>query len=92
MLTFALAPRSETTLKDVYGESVIASRLADIRSKSDVSLLFNVDSTKISNEGVLPKLKQLPTKLFWNFPCTAEKGGQDGQNDQMDDNKIMLQR
>ena len=31
-------------------------------------------------------------RIIWNFPCTAESNGQDGQNKEMEENKMLIQK
>ena len=70
------------TIISVYGDEIISGRLAALREKG-VGVQFSVDATNFETETT-------PSKIFWNFPCTAEEKGQDGQNQQMESNKQML--
>ena len=77
------------TLNTVYGLEVVQSRMAELVSPTTVK--FSVDATKLSSYFVSSRKNKF-NKIVWNFPCTAEQKGQDGQNSQMDENKQMLQQ
>ena len=79
---------NETLLK-VYGSKI--NEVVDEIGRENVS--FSVDATNLR-----PTLtKAAPathdesfSSIVWNFPCTAEEAGQDGQNTEMERNKDLL--
>jgi hypothetical protein len=54
-------------------------------------IVEKVDATHLSE--CLPDLTSSGFhRIIWNFPCTAVAGGQDGQNDAMEDNKELIRK
>ena len=76
---------SLATLESVYGADLIAANVAAVTA---AKAHFQVDCTALAATLPTP-LPQIDT-IAWNFPCTAEANGQDGQNSEMDKNKELL--
>jgi len=61
-------------------------------SSSTTTTAFSVDATNLRE--TLPKAYQMETfdRIVWNFPCSAVAKGQDGQNQEMEENKELVRR
>lgn len=79
----------ETVLK-VYPNA--AKTIQELESLPSVMLGFQVDATALV-ETLPKKSKELQfNRIVWNFPCSAVPDGQDGQNDEMEHNKILIRQ
>jgi hypothetical protein len=89
----ATSYEKKSTLQKVYSSS-FDETLRELESLG-VTIAFEVDATRIQETltSSLPNiLKQMGFhRVIWNFPCTAISNGRDGQNQQMEDNKRLLQ-
>jgi hypothetical protein len=77
-----------STLSSCYSPSLISGYVQELGTSN---VRFQVDGTDI--EGTLGEEGGTAGRfdsVVWNFPCTAEEKGQDGQNNEMDRNKEML--
>ncbi|GMH86929.1 hypothetical protein TL16_g10695 [Triparma laevis f. inornata] len=77
------------TLLKVYG-STIPSVISTV---GDSNVSYSVDATKLRETltKASPKTEgEMYSSIIWNFPCTAEASGQDGQNTEMEQNKELL--
>jgi len=83
---------SLNTLLLVYPSDVLEETIREMQ-RLGVSIAYNVDATRLR--------ETMPSHLYnekeyhriiWNFPCTAESDGQDGQNDQMEQNKYLVRQ
>lgn len=87
----ATSYESFDTLHRVYPD---IQKTLDELEKLNVQVCFNVDATDLL--GTLPTSIQTGVSSFhrivWNFPCTAIADGQDGQNQQMQDNQILVKK
>jgi len=87
----ATSYESLETLKRVYP---LIEKTLDELEHLNVKVFFNVDATNLM--GTLPPLIQNLVPFFhriiWNFPCTAIADGQDGQNEQMKDNQMLVRK
>ena len=91
-ILIASSYESEETLVRVYpGIGDTIKELKDLGA----NVLFEVDATKI-NKNMKHIFHGNENKLFdriiWNFPCTAIGNGQDGQNQQMEENKELVRK
>ncbi len=86
----ATSYESLKTLQTVYPS--INATIAELKKYKYVQIAYEVDATNLLN--TLPNnIKQHNFhRIVWNFPCTAESNGQDGQNDQMDQNKKLVEK
>jgi Domain of unknown function (DUF2431). len=79
------------TLHRVYPD---IQKTLDELERLNVLVCFNVDATDLL--GTLPISVQNRVASFhrviWNFPCTAIANGQDGQNQQMQDNQMLVRK
>jgi len=78
-------------LQSIYPD--LEATLTELGSYVDVEITvhFNVDATKLPetlNDDALTNFH----RIAWNFPCTAESAGQDGQNNQMEENKSLVRK
>jgi 25S rRNA (uracil2634-N3)-methyltransferase len=55
-------------------------------------LYYKVDATRLKETLPLPNIKKMFHRICWNFPCTAIANGQDGQNDAMEENKVLVRQ
>lgn len=84
---------SLATLRQVYPN--LDETLAELK-QFGVVVVEKVDATRLVE--CLPQLHEdnnhLSTfhRIIWNFPCTAIAGGQDGQNDAMEENKQLVRK
>ena len=93
------------TLRNVYPDfdNTLEALLNNSHGKrsDNVIIGYNVDATRLDE--TLPKqIIQHTTKsnkgnmkfhrICWNFPCTAIGGGQDGQNDAIEENKELVRK
>lgn len=70
-------PNFDETLKELHGLGA--------------TTLYQVDATRL--EATLPSDHQSKFhRICWNFPCTAIAKGQDGQNQEMEDNKALVKQ
>jgi 25S rRNA (uracil2634-N3)-methyltransferase len=85
----ATSYESFDTLRRVYPD---IQKTLDELEDLNVIVCFNVDATDLL--GTLPVSVQKRVSSFhrmiWNFPCTAIADGQDGQNQQMQDNQMLV--
>lgn len=101
--TFLVATsyEKESTLLNVYGTS-FRQTVQELKSFG-VHLAYEVDATALAetlpqsvlndndnDEGTVLHRRTFH-RICWNFPCTAIAEGQDGQNEQMQDNKRLVQ-
>lgn len=81
----------ETLLKVYPGINDTIRELIELGAQ----VLFQVDATKLKNHlkqnGIDVKCETFD-RVIWNFPCTAIQGGQDGQNQQMEENKELVKK
>jgi hypothetical protein len=86
----ATSYESHATLLRVYPD--IEQTLHEL-TKLNVTICYQVDATNLKT---LPPSIQKRTSSFhriiWNFPCTAIQNGQDGQNQQMHDNQMLVKK
>lgn len=84
---------SLSTLKSTYPN--IQETLSLLQSLG-AQVLFQVDATCLHENKTLGDIQKRKDFFFhrviWNFPCTAEPNGQDGQNGEMDRNKEMVRQ
>jgi len=84
---------SQSTLESIYPK--INDTITELRCLG-AHVLFELDATCIQKHKILSKLlkkhKVKFHRMIWNFPCTAEPNGQDGQNQEMDKNKYMIRQ
>lgn len=87
----ATSYESLSTLKQVYPS--IEQTIAELEMFDQVKIEFNIDATKLS-QTLSPSVKDNMKfhRIVWNFPCTAETNGQDGQNKDMDANKLLVRK
>jgi len=89
----ATSYESHDTLLRVYPD--IAHTIAEL-TKLNVTVCYQVDATNLQNTLTLPPSiqKKSPSfhRIIWNFPCTAILNGQDGQNQQMHDNQMLVKK
>ena len=87
---------SFSTLESIYPN--INDTISELRSLG-AKVLFELDATRIQEHSYIQThLSSTKTetsnhlfhRIIWNFPCTAEPNGQDGQNTEMDQNKQMV--
>ena len=76
---------TKETLNEVYGEETIQKCL-NVLGKDGIE--FEVDCTKLEKGPIKDHSKF--DSVVWNFPCTAEKNGMDGQNPQREANYELL--
>lgn len=81
----ATSYESLETLLRVYPN--IQKTIDELRT-FDVRIYFEVDATNLKT--TLPIEKILFHRIVWNFPCTAIKHGQDGQNNEMAENLNLI--
>jgi len=90
----ATSYEDEGTLKRVYPD--FTDTVGSLESYGEGSMQFGykVDATKLSE--TLPdevgKQKAKFHRICWNFPCTAIGNGQDGQNNEMEQNKDLVKK
>ena len=78
---------SLSTLQQVYPK--IDDTILELKSLG-VQVCFRVDATNL-NETLPSTLRDVKFhRIVWNFPCTAIANGQDGQNQQMLENKKLV--
>ena len=93
----ATSYESYETLRKVYPQ--IQNTLDEL-NRLDVKVLYEVDATNLVTT-LRPQLRLLGgdsdmstntkfNRIIWNFPCTAIANGQDGQNQQMKDNQMLV--
>lgn len=85
----ATAYESKETLCSVYPNfEENASKLESL----GVTLKFNVDATRLAEtlEPPASANNNMFHRIIWNFPCTAIREGQDGQNNAMEQNKQLV--
>ncbi|GFH45010.1 hypothetical protein CTEN210_01484 [Chaetoceros tenuissimus] len=86
----ATSYESKETLLKVYPN--IQSTMSEL-DELNVQVCYNVDATNLTES--LPKDLEISANSFdrvvWNFPCSNEPKGQDGQNQEMDKNKRLVQ-
>lgn len=93
----ATSYESYETLRKVYPQ--IQNTLDELK-RLDVKVLYEVDATNLVTT-LRPQLRLLGgdsdmstntkfNRIIWNFPCTAIANGQDGQNQQMKDNQMLV--
>jgi len=91
----ATSYETRETLLRVYQSVGIEATLAELeQSSGGCSTAFSVDATKL-RETLPPSLSRFYQKfdrIVWNFPCSAVAKGQDGQNQEMEHNKDLVQR
>lgn len=94
----ATSYESFETLKRVYPR--IQETISELK-KLGVQVFYRVDATNL--ETTLPiestdisgrsgDKDSLFHRIIWNFPCTAIANGQDGQNQQMHDNQMLVRK
>ncbi|GMI37026.1 hypothetical protein TeGR_g3917, partial [Tetraparma gracilis] len=86
----ATSLETRETLEGVYGAEAIGGAVGEL---GEGGVGFEVDVTRLRETlgRALPDLDLAAVDtVCWNFPCTAEGGGQDGQNQQMEANKALL--
>lgn len=100
--TFLVATsyEKESTLEGVYGNT-FRQTVEELQTLG-VHLAYEVDATRLDEtlpvsllwEGYQGKdaKRRLFHRICWNFPCTAIAEGQDGQNQEMEDNKSLIRR
>ncbi len=85
----ATSYESKSTLQTVYPD--INETIAELEGFRDqVKIEYGVDATKLSETLSSDSSKMKFHRIVWNFPCTAEMNGQDGQNDAMERNKNLI--
>ena len=85
----ATSYESKSTLKRVYPN--IDDTIAELEKNKQVRIEYEVDATNLS-ETLSPESRNMKFhRIVWNFPCTAETNGQDGQNNEMERNKLLIQ-
>ncbi len=87
----ATSYESLSTLQKIYPS--IRDTISELQQYKFVQIVYEVDATNLRN--TLPnevKDKFKFHRIVWNFPCTAEKNGQDGQNNEMDQNKKLIEK
>lgn len=92
----ATSYESIDTLRKVYPD--IDSTINELKGLGAI-VCFNVDATNIQ-ESLISSSKQSKQhnisgsikfdRIIWNFPCNAIENGQDGQNKEMNFNKILI--
>ena len=93
----ATSYESYNTLVKVYGSSIVTT-INELESYDNVEVHYKVDATNLRQ--TLPGAVASSTtkddngynfhRIIWNFPCTAEPNGQDGQNQQFIDNQMLV--
>mmetsp|Transcript_28720 Transcript_28720/g.43906 ORF Transcript_28720/g.43906 Transcript_28720/m.43906 type:complete len:388 (+) Transcript_28720:109-1272(+) len=78
---------SFATLQKVYPQ---IQNTIDELEKLNCEVCYNVDATNLVDTLPLKKEKKGYNRIIWNFPCTAIANGQDGQNQQMLDNQMLV--
>jgi 25S rRNA (uracil2634-N3)-methyltransferase len=84
----ATSYESKASLINVYPG--IKKTIAELESLR-VTICYQVDATKLKE--TMPKNLKIFEfdRIVWNFPCSAVTQGQDGQNEEMDKNKTLVQ-
>lgn len=85
----ATSYESKSTLQTVYPD--INKTIAELEAFRDqVKIEYEVDATRLSEtlSSDISKIKF--HRIVWNFPCSAETNGQDGQNNAMERNKNLI--
>jgi 25S rRNA (uracil2634-N3)-methyltransferase len=84
----ATSYESKASLIQVYPG--IKQTIAELESLR-VTICYQVDATKLKE--TMPKNLKIFEfdRIVWNFPCSAVTQGQDGQNEEMDKNKTLVQ-
>jgi Domain of unknown function (DUF2431) len=85
----ATSYESKETVRKVYSSVHIEDTLAGLESLGAV-IAYGVDATNL--KGTLPTALANRTfqRIVWNFPCSAVAKGQDGQNQEMEQNKKLV--
>lgn len=85
----ATSYESKQTVQKVYSSVNIDATLAELEYL-DAQLAYDVDATNLA--GTLPAVLANRTfqRIIWNFPCSAVAKGQDGQNQEMEQNKTLV--
>jgi 25S rRNA (uracil2634-N3)-methyltransferase len=88
-------------LTKYYGSEQIEAAINGIENggsaKVKGKVLYSIDARKLSTyAGIISSKSEGKEEeekydvIVWNFPCTAEASGQDGQNSEMEANKTLL--
>jgi hypothetical protein len=88
---YSTSLETRATLDRVYGAETIGASVSALGGESGVG--YEVDVTRLGESlaKALPGVDKVDT-FVWNFPCTAESNGQDGQNSEMEQNKELLRK
>jgi hypothetical protein len=87
----ATSYESKSTLIKVYPS--IEKTILELEKFKEVHIQYEVDATNIQKTIPYHIINNIKFhRIIWNFPCTAETNGQDGQNSQMDQNKLLVQK
>eukprot|EP00578_Thalassiosira_sp_NH16_P000937 CAMPEP_0181133600 /NCGR_PEP_ID=MMETSP1071-20121207/31614_1 /TAXON_ID=35127 /ORGANISM="Thalassiosira sp., Strain NH16" /LENGTH=391 /DNA_ID=CAMNT_0023220009 /DNA_START=1 /DNA_END=1177 /DNA_ORIENTATION=- len=102
-MVVATSYEDSQTLHKVYPDFDDTLESLKSRGEGNVIIGYNVDATRLDQ--TLPQeVKSLQHtfrknkegikfhRVCWNFPCTAIGGGQDGQNDAMEQNKELVRK
>ena len=86
----ATSYESEDTLRRVYPNF---DETLDELHQLGATTLYQVDATRLDKTlaGESSSVQQFH-RICWNFPCTAIAKGQDGQNQEMEDNKELIRK
>jgi Domain of unknown function (DUF2431) len=87
----ATSYETKETLQKVYG-TAFDETVQELKSLG-VLIAYQVDATRLTETLKPYDLIDNDTafhRIIWNFPCTAAPSGQDGQNQEMEDNKQLV--
>ena len=83
----ATSYESLETLKKVYPS---IQETIDEMLQLNVKIYYEVDATNLNDTLSLKSGNY--HRIVWNFPCTAIANGQDGQNEQMKENQMLVKK
>jgi 25S rRNA (uracil2634-N3)-methyltransferase len=84
----ATSYESNDALFNVYPD--ISDTIQELKGLN-CKVFFEVDATRLDVSLPLKERKKFD-RIVWNFPCKAVPHGQDGQNDDMEENKELIRR
>lgn len=86
----ATSHESLETVRTTYGPVYMDEILSALQQDYNAEVLHGLDAT---SEESLNKLgKHAFHRIVWNFPCVRMPAGADGQNQEMEENKLLLAR
>ncbi|ETV80785.1 hypothetical protein H257_06262 [Aphanomyces astaci] len=83
----ATSHEAKDTVVETYPDS---SAILDTLTTAGASVLHEVDATSAKSLKAAAGATKFD-RVIWNFPCVRMPDGADGQNNEMDDNKQLLQ-